>query len=177
MSLVRLAARPMLAAPFIWTGLERLRNPKEAAAQLEGSLNTLASVTPKATVAANQPELVVRVLGGVQVVAGSMFAIGKMPRFSSAILVGTALVNALVDAQSEAPDAEKLPKFLKNIGLAGGVLLASVDTNGNPSLAWRAQHLAADAKKSIEKTNAQVSQALRSTSEDARKKVEDTFGL
>ena len=27
MSLVRLAARPMLAAPFIWTGLERLRNP------------------------------------------------------------------------------------------------------------------------------------------------------
>ncbi|MGY5317694.1 DoxX family protein [Neomicrococcus lactis] len=177
MSLVRLAARPMLAAPFIWTGLERLRNPKEAAAQLEGSLNTLASVTPKATVAANQPELVARVLGGVQVVAGSMFAIGRMPRFSSAVLVGTALINALAEAQAEVPDAEKLPKFLKNIGLAGGVLLASVDTAGNPSLAWRAQHLAQDAKKTFEKTNAQVTNAVRSTTEDARKRVEDTFGI
>jgi uncharacterized membrane protein YphA (DoxX/SURF4 family) len=177
MSLVRLAARPMLAAPFIWSGLERLRNPKEAAAQLEGSLNTLASVAPKATIAANKPELVARVLGGVQLVAGSMFAIGRMPRFSSAILVGTALVNALAESQAELPDAEKLPRFLKNIGLAGGVLLASVDTDGNPSLAWRAQHFAQDAKKSIEKTNAQVSNAIRSTSGDARKKVEDTFGL
>ncbi|GAB2897114.1 DoxX family protein [Neomicrococcus lactis] len=177
MSLVRLAARPMLAAPFIWTGLERLRNPKEAAAQLEGSLNTLASVTPKATVAANQPELVARVLGGVQVVAGSMFAIGRMPRFSSAVLVGTALINALAEAQAEVPEAEKLPKFLKNIGLAGGVLLASVDTAGNPSLAWRAQHLAQDAKKTFEKTNAQVTNAVRSTTEDARKRVEDTFGI
>lgn len=177
MSLVRLAARPMLAAPFIWTGLERLRNPKEAAAQLEGSLNTLASVTPKATVVANQPELVARVLGGVQVVAGSMFAIGRMPRFSSAVLVGTALINALAEAQAEVPDAEKLPKFLKNIGLAGGVLLASVDTAGNPSLAWRAQHFAQDAKKTLEKTNAQVTNAVRSTTEDARKRVEDTFGI
>lgn len=177
MSLVRLAARPMLAAPFIWTGVERLRNPKETAAQLEGGLNTLASVTPKATVAANRPELVARALGGVQVVAGAMFAIGRMPRFSSAILVGTALINALAETQAELPDEEKLPRFLKNVGLAGGVLLASVDTAGNPSLAWRAQHLAQDAKKSIEKTNAQVSNALRSTSEDARKKVETTFGL
>jgi hypothetical protein len=39
-------------------------------------------------------------------------------------------------------------QLLKNLSLSGGALLASVDTAGKPGLAWRAEHLAADARKS-----------------------------
>jgi hypothetical protein len=30
--------------------------------------------------------------------------------------------------------------FLKNVGLLGGLILAAVDTEGQPGLAWRAKH-------------------------------------
>ena len=37
--------------------------------------------------------------------------------------------------------------FLKNLGLLGGLLLAAVDTEGKPGLAWRAQRAAKDARR------------------------------
>ena len=49
-------------------------------------------------------------------------------------------------SSKEGRDARR-NQLLKNISLTGGVLLASVDTAGKPSLAWRAEHLAADARK------------------------------
>ena len=36
--------------------------------------------------------------------------------------------------------------FLKNLGLLGGLLLASVDTAGKPGLSWRARRAAKDAR-------------------------------
>jgi uncharacterized membrane protein YphA (DoxX/SURF4 family) len=42
--------------------------------------------------------------------------------------------------------------FLKNLGLLGGLILAAVDTEGRPGLAWRAkqtQHRLAEAAPSI----------------------------
>ena len=52
-------------------------------------------------------------------------------------------------------------QLLKNISLTGGVLLASVDTAGRPSLAWRAEHLAADAKKVTGKQIKRADKAVR----------------
>jgi hypothetical protein len=34
--------------------------------------------------------------------------------------------------------------FLKNLGLLGGLLLAAADTEGRPSIGWRAERLLRD---------------------------------
>jgi hypothetical protein len=36
--------------------------------------------------------------------------------------------------------AQQKIHFFKNLGLLGGLMLAAVDTEGRPGLAWRAQH-------------------------------------
>jgi hypothetical protein len=40
---------------------------------------------------------------------------------------------------------------LKNLGLMGGLLLAAVDTEGRPGLAWRTGHLAGHAQDSVKR--------------------------
>ena len=37
--------------------------------------------------------------------------------------------------------------FFKNVSMMGGLLLAGVDTEGKPGLAWRARRAASDAKR------------------------------
>ncbi|WP_278256368.1 hypothetical protein [Nocardioides convexus] len=41
----------------------------------------------------------------------------------------------------------RLVHFAKNLSLAGGLLIASLDTAGKPGVAWRAKHAAHDAKR------------------------------
>ena len=37
--------------------------------------------------------------------------------------------------------------FLKNLGLLGGLILATVDTEGKPGVAWRARRAAKDVRR------------------------------
>ena len=37
--------------------------------------------------------------------------------------------------------------FLKNVSMLGGLLLAAVDTEGKPGVAWRAKHAVGTAKR------------------------------
>jgi len=98
-------------------------------------------------------KVVARVIGGTQIGAGVCFALGKSARLAATLLAVISLLNGYVEWRSadisskEARDARR-KQLLKNVSLTGGVLLAAVDTAGKPSLAWRAGHLAADAKKS-----------------------------
>ena len=97
-------------------------------------------------------KVLARVIGGTQVGAGVLFAFGKFARLSATLLAVISALNAFVEWRSadisskEGRDARRT-QLLKNVTLTGGVLLASVDTAGKPSLAWRAEHLAADARK------------------------------
>lgn len=81
-----------------------------------------------------------------------LFALGKSARLAASVLAVISALNAFVEWRSadittkEGRDARRT-QLLKNVTLTGGVLLASVDTAGKPSLAWRAEHLAADARK------------------------------
>ena len=64
--------------------------------------------------------------------------------------------------------------------MTGGVLLAAVDTNGRPSLAWRAEHLAADARKNAGHLAADVKKTtgkqLKKADKAVRKAVDHTHG-
>lgn len=174
MSLVRLIARPLLASSFVLTGLDRVRKPEESGERLRPNLRRAASVFPQLEPVASKPALVARCIGAAQVVSGLMLALGKFPRFSALVLVGS---SALTGFNDNAGDSRVLTSNrIKNISLAGGVLLASVDTAGAPSLAWRARHLGHDARKQLAKTNKELSKTVREGAKDARKTTEGVIG-
>lgn len=148
MSFVRILARPMLASSFVLAGLDKLKNADDTATQLSPVLRRAADSLPFET----NEKVLARVIGGTQVGAGVLFALGKSARFAATVLAVISALNAFVEWRSaditskEGRDARR-NQLLKNVTLTGGILLASVDTAGKPSLAWRAEHLAADARK------------------------------
>jgi hypothetical protein len=84
------------------------------------------------------------------------------------VLVTTTALNAYADyraAEASTPEqkAARRSTAFKNSSLVGAVMLAAVDTEGNPSLLWRAEHLAGDVRKNASKlgkdTQKQVAKA------------------
>ena len=156
--LVRRIARPLLATSFINDGVDALRNPQ---AHVAGA----APIVEKFTGAADKQLPVqlpkdtaqwVKIIGGVKVGAGALFALGRFPRLSSLLLGATALPTALAQHRFwEATDpkvkAEQTKHFLHLLGLLGGLLLAAVDTEGRPSVGYRARRAARKAADSTEK--------------------------
>lgn len=153
MSLVRLIARPMLATIFVVQGTKQLRNPEPltpaAAAFAEQAGPTLQRLAPWLP---SDPKTMVRLNAGVHVGAGLALATGRMPRLAALALAATLVPTTWaghaywrIDDPAER-DAQRI-QVMKNAGLAGGLLLASVDTEGKPGLSWRARRAARDARR------------------------------
>ncbi|MDN5587392.1 MAG: hypothetical protein L0G69_12615, partial [Brevibacterium sp.] len=107
-----------------------------------------------------------RATGAAQVAAGSLLAIGRFPRVSATILVGTYLLDTVGEriaadkATSKEDKRERTERTLIRTSMLGGALLASVDTAGKPGLWWRTQHAAEDLWSSVEGTSKQAMSAL-----------------
>ena len=162
MSPIRFIARPMLAAGYILNGVDRLRRPEPAAASVGPLLNQARKqidVPVDATTLA-------RATGVAQVAAGSLLAIGRFPRISASILVGTYLLDTVGERLSADKTTSKDEKKARNertllrTSMLGGALLAAVDTAGRPGLWWRTQHAAEDLWSSVEDTSKQALSAL-----------------
>ncbi len=141
MALIRRLARPMLAATFIYGGIDTLRNPGPKVKLAEDTVGPVVNAVPQLSNA----EQVVKLDAAVKVAAGVALALGKFPRLSSAALVASLIPTTYSGHpfwQESDPVKRKqqLLHFLKNTSMLGGLLLAAVDTAGKPSLAWRAQH-------------------------------------
>lgn len=169
MALVRRIARPMLAAIFVGGGLDALRHPAPRAKiaaplvhEMAGRLNL-----------PDDPELMVRANAATMLAAGTMLGLGRFPRVAALALAG-ALVPTTYAAHAfwtiEDPDARAHQKiqFLKNVGLLGGVLLASVDTAGKPGLAYRTKHVRSEAHRQAALTKREARHAARSARREAR---------
>ena len=170
MSLVRFLARPMLASSFVIAGLDKLKNVDDTATQLSPLLRRASEALPFPT----DEKSLARIIGGAQVGAGALLALGKCSRFSASLLAGISVLNTFVEWRSSDISTKegrlaRRARLLKNISLTGGVFLAAVDTAGKPSLAWRAEHLAMDAKKATGKQ-------LKKTDRAVRKAVDKTVG-
>jgi putative oxidoreductase len=83
----------------------------------------------------------------VRIGAGVALALGVLPRASALVLAGS-LVQAILTGQRywEYSDPKERRaheiNLLKNLGLLGGLLLASADTKAKPSIRWRAKRVA-----------------------------------
>ena len=153
-SLVRLIARPMLASAYIANGVVRVKNPDVAASSVE----PISKMAKKKFDVEIDPALIARATGVAQVTAGSLLAIGKMPRLSSSILVTTYLLEVV--GQQLNKETRSTDGLLAKTAILGGALLASVDTAGKPGLAWRAQHAAEDLWREVERTSAKAVDAV-----------------
>ena len=146
--IVRRLARPLLASVFIAAGVDALRNPSARTDQAAHLLEKVPEQVPggdKVALAAKDPDLVVRVNGAALLGGGLLLATGRLPRLASTVLAAsivptTAIEHAFWEETDPQRKAASRSLFLKNVGLLGGLLLAAVDTEGRPGLAWRAQH-------------------------------------
>lgn len=172
MTVVRRIARPMLAATFISGGIEQFRHPGRKADTARPIIERLAPVLGLP----DDTELLVRANGVTMVGAGAMLAMGWFPRVASGVLA-VSLVPTTVAAHAywreDDPQrrAQQRTQFLKNVGLIGGLLLASVDTEGRPGLAYRA-HMASDSvHRAARTTRREARHAAHTASREARLKV------
>jgi putative oxidoreductase len=154
MTLVRRLARPCLAAMFVTGGLDALTNPGGKVAAADEVAPPIAAKLPYLP---EDTEQLVRINGAVQVGAGLMLALGRLPRLSSALLAGSLVPTTLAghrfwEEQDETKRAQQRIHFFKNLSMLGGLMLAAVDTEGRPGLAWRAQHVAHHASTGTRRT-------------------------
>jgi uncharacterized membrane protein YphA (DoxX/SURF4 family) len=157
--LIRRIARPLLSAVFIGQGIESLRNPKpaaEAAAPAVDGLRTLPD--PVGSRIPSDPQTFAQINAGVQIGGGLLLATGKAPRLASAALAFTVLpanlgAHMFWSESDPARKAEKRQAFLTDLSLLGGLLIASADTAGKPSLGWRG-------RRAAERLSERVSSAL-----------------
>jgi len=171
MSLVRRIARPMLAAMFITGGLDQLKHPGAKAKAARPVLDQAAKVGLP-----DDPELLVRANGAAMVGGGALLATGRFPRLASTVLAGALVPTTLAahpfwnesDPQAK---AQQRIQFLKNLGLLGGLLLAAVDTDGKPSLAYRARLARKSAQRTARTTGREARHAAKAARREARLKA------
>lgn len=149
MAITRRIARPLLAAMFVTGGVDAFKRPDGKAAKAE-------TVTEPLTEPLGLPDdtaQLVKINGAVQVGAGLMLAAGRLPRLAAITLAGSLVPTTLAGHRFwEADGDERVGQqihFFKNVSMLGGLILAATDTEGRPSLAWRARKMAERAQKSL----------------------------
>ncbi|HLK77867.1 MAG TPA: DoxX family protein [Streptosporangiaceae bacterium] len=163
MTVLRAVARPMLAAIFLIEGYKSLREPERVVPAAEPVVRLLSERVP--AVPANTKQAV-RVNGAVQLVAGSLLAIGRLPRTSALAIAATLVPTTAAghrfwEAEQDADRRQQQIQFLKNLAMFGGLLIAGADTEGNPSLAWRTRHAARATQRATRSTRRQAARMAR----------------
>ena len=152
MSVSRRLARPMLAATFVSGGLDAVRHPEAKEAKADKVAPVIARLLG---LFADTPTLV-RINGAVQVVAGTLLATGRLPRVAASVLAVSLVPTTLAGHrfwEENGPQARaQRVHFLKNTAMLGGLILAAVDTEGRPSLGWRARRAAERAVQALPTT-------------------------
>jgi putative oxidoreductase len=151
MAVLRAIARPMLAAVFIVQGYDTLRHPEKVVKRAEAVVGPLKKRVP---ILPEETEDTIRLNGAVQVVAGSMLALGWLPRLSAAVLAGSLVPTTLAghrywEHEEDQTRTQHRIHFLKNVAMLGGLLIAAADTSGKPSLVWRSRHAVEAARHDV----------------------------
>jgi putative oxidoreductase len=140
----------MLSTMFVYGGINSLRNAEfvaERSKPVTSKITDLINTSGPALPFKVDDKMLVRADGALKTLAGLALATNRQPRIAAFILA-TSLAPTSVAGHRfwEETDpkvkANQTIHFLKNISLMGGLLLASVDTAGKPSVAWRVRRQA-----------------------------------
>ncbi|MGI8882049.1 MAG: DoxX family protein [Jatrophihabitans sp.] len=146
--ILRRFARPLLASIFVYGGIDAFRNPQSKVPNADKLLSRLPIQVPGN---ANTEQLV-RADAAAKIVAGTALGLGKFPRLASLVLAAsliptTAAGHRFWEETDPAKKRMQQLQFAKNASILGGVLLAAVDTEGKPSVGWRARRTARHLKE------------------------------
>ncbi|OSC24244.1 DoxX subfamily protein [Mycobacterium vulneris] len=145
---LRRIARPLLSVAFIGQGVNSLLNPKSAAEAAAPAVDGLQALPDSVSSSIpSDPETVAQITAAVQIGGGLLLATGKLPRIASAALAVTVLpanlgTHSFWNESDPVVKAQKRQQFLTDLSLLGGLLIASADTAGKPSLGWRGRRAA-----------------------------------
>lgn len=147
----------MLASIFVVGGINALRHADAHATKarkITDKVVPIAQRTAPAATSAVPSDAVslVRINAVTQIAAAAALATGRLPRVSAGVLAATLVPTTLAGHafwDETDPQARNLQRiqFVKNTSILGGLLLAGVDTEGKPGLAWRARRAAADVRR------------------------------
>lgn len=151
--IVRTIARPLLASAFVASGAQLLRAPAPAVDTVQPLIDSGRDALPDQVAGAvpANAATAMRIAGAVQIGGGVLLATGRVPRLASGILAATLVPVTVYDGAfwTETDPVRREARkvgLVKNVGLLGGVLIASADTAGEPSLAWRTRNVAQQAR-------------------------------
>lgn len=167
--LMRRIARPLLAAAFIGQGVEALRRPQQAGQTARPAFDGLQHLPDE--ISAKVPsdvETFAKANALVQIGGGLLLASGRLPRVAAAALACTVIPGSAGGHMFwMEPDigrrAQQRQAFLTDVSLIGGLMIAAADTEGRPSLGWRARRAARHAYQRA----ATAMPAMHTTSGDA----------
>jgi putative oxidoreductase len=165
MSISSRVARPLLASIFIGGGLDAVRHPEGKVKVAEVVTKPLSS---RIDVLPDDATTLVRINGGVQVVAGALLSLGKFRRLSALALIGSIIPTTYAghrfwDELDEEKRQQQQVHFLKNLGILGGLILAATDTEGAPSTAWQLKRKARRAGAAVSRKKAAADRRSRRT--------------
>jgi putative oxidoreductase len=151
MTVLRAVARPMLASIFVIQGYDTLSHPERVAPRAEPVVGALAEIVPAVP---GTTEDAVRLNGAVQFTAGSLLALGILPRLSALAIAATLVPTTVAghrfwEVEDDKERAQQRIQFLKNLAIFGGLLITAADTAGRPSLAWRSRHAVRSARRDV----------------------------
>ena len=144
----------MLASMFVMGGVSALRNPQlhvEMAGHVTEKLSETAESTEQIPMNPDQKQLVL-INGAAQVIGGLALATGRFPRLSALVLAGSLVPTTYAghrfwEETDKTQKANQQIHFFKNVSMLGGLVIAAVDTEGRPGVAWRAKKAASTAQR------------------------------
>jgi len=143
--LIRRLARLMLASIFISGGVNALRAAEQHARVASPVIDAVRPSLPARL--PSEPVALVRIDAAVTIGAGLALALSRFPRLASLLLAGSLVPTTLAghrfwELDEQVERTSQQVHFFKNLGLLGGLILAAADTEGKPSLGWRARRAA-----------------------------------
>src|SRR4051794_13658123 len=155
MTLIRLVARPMLASTFVYGGIQALRNASalgQAAKPVNDGIRAFASKVAPSVPVPEDDTTMVRINAAVHVLAGLGLATGRAPRLSALALAATVVPTTVAghpfwEEKDKGARAQQMTHFFKNVSMLGGLVIAAIDTEGKPGVAWRTTHAVGSARR------------------------------
>ncbi len=138
--LLRRIARPLLAAPFVYDGVQAALHPAEHVEAARDGAALVTETLGAEPLSDTQVSLLVRVHGAATAFAGLLLAVGRTPRTAALTLAALTAPLAVAHQPFTSKGAERSLRtaaFVKDLGKVGAAVVAGIDLEGRPGLSYR----------------------------------------
>ncbi|MEW2358374.1 DoxX family membrane protein [Spirillospora sp. NPDC029432] len=131
-------ARPLVAAPYIMTGLETLRDPRPRAEQVAPTVKPIADRLE--WLPTKDPETLVRAQGALSLGTGVLLLTGRFRRLTTLLMAAQLLPTLATEHHYWTEDdperrGSERSHLLKNAGLFGALLMVATEPRRSPKVA------------------------------------------